>query len=174
MLFIGDWVGTESTRLESIVRVSRTEAQRRGAVVSWCDASQSVGARTLRPPTVQTTFPAVGDRVSSHDHQSAFGHTVDRPADPVVRELTRTEASSRNRIVRWRFVLFFDWQFCADISARFGYLRDVGVWLREHCLAVICRSRKLFCKRELWYIWFAYRCRTFSDYLIILSCLLDI
>jgi len=67
------------------VRVSRTEAQRRGVDVSWCDASQSVGARTLRPPTVQDTFPAVGDRVSSHDHPPAFGHTVDRHAVPVVR-----------------------------------------------------------------------------------------
>jgi len=67
------------------VRVIRTEAQRRGVDVSWCDASQSVGARTLRPPTVQDTLPAVGDRVSSHDHPHAFGHTVYRPADPVAR-----------------------------------------------------------------------------------------
>jgi len=53
--------------------------------VSWCDASQSVGAQTLRPPTVLATFPAVGDRVSSHDHPPVFGHTVERPALPVVR-----------------------------------------------------------------------------------------
>ena len=74
--------------------------------MSWCDASQSVGARTLRPPTVQDTFLAVGDRVSSHDHPPAFGHTVERPDLPVVRA-DSTEASFPHRLWDDNF-LFLD------------------------------------------------------------------
>jgi len=101
--------------------------------VSRCDASQSVGARTLRSPTVQATFPAVGDRVSSHDHPPAFGHTVDRPAIPVVRAVNDRGVIS-TPFVRWQFSFL---SLLAILSATdwFKYtfifwLRDVGVWLR--------------------------------------------
>jgi len=164
VLFIGDWVGTESTRLESIVRVSRTEAQRRGAVVSWCDASQSVGARTLRSPTVQTTFPAVGDRVSSHDHSPAFGHSVDRSALPVVRADNYRGVISAP-FVRWQFS--FSSFVGNSVGHRFTYVHvffsDYVTWVFGYVdfIAVILRSRKLFCSVNFW-IYLTCRCRTFA------------
>ena len=66
------WDGIDSAGVD---RASQSDgSQRRGVDVSRCDASQSVGAGTLRPPTEQDTFLAVGDRVSSQDPASVRSH----------------------------------------------------------------------------------------------------
>jgi len=118
---------------ESVGQSVRGEEQSRVGV-------RRVGARTLRPPTVQATFPAVGDRVYSHDHPSAFGHTVEKPALPVVR-VDKNRGVISTPFVRWQFSIS---SFVGNsVSHRLTlvhvlfWLRDVGVLATWTLLAVI-------------------------------------
>ena len=80
--------------------------------MSWCDASQSVGARTLRPPTEQDTFLAVGDRVSSHEPRQ---RSVTPLRDPRL-QLSELTVQRRHFIAVCEMTVFFS--LLAILSAR--------------------------------------------------------
>ena len=129
--------------------------------MSWCDASQSVGARTLRPPTEQDTFLAVGDRISSHDPRQ---RSATPSRDPPLK-LSELTVQGRHVITVCEMTVFFlvCWQFCRpEIDITFTSFSDYVTLVFGYVdfIAVILRSRKL-CSVNFW-IYLTCRCRTFA------------
>ena len=156
MLFIGDWVGSKSTSLESTERKS---SKRVGPTIAERDKKQTwVGVKCRPQDRCRRCRNA-----EAPDQVSCIGGCVWAHLYPLqsIKPLSVSPSQLLDLSSVWRhyldadremtIFLFSNWQFCA-ISSRFlENCVTLVFWLRERCLAVICRSRELLCSVDFWY-----------------------